>query len=352
MTLLAMDGTAGELARLFGVQLVTIFYQVVLPILLIAAIGHALQWRFRLDPATLTRMNLYFVVPGLVYYALVSAEVTAGQVGTAVGFGVAMVLGLLLVSNVVARLRGLPPDQRRVMMMTVTFYNSGNYGLPLQSLAFRRHGLEETAFALQTVLTIVQNVSNFTLGIVLAASGRRDRHWRENLLAIAKFPPLYALAAALITIQVRAHLSPAQAERVAPYVAPFWIAVSHVGRAMVAVALFTLGAQLAAVRRIAHAYPVKVSVLLRLLGGPALGLELIYLLMAIGRPVDPFVAQVLLISTSTPTAVNCMLLCMEFDNHPDYAARVVLYSTLLSPITVTLVVFLAQSNLLPGFRMG
>ena len=44
-----------------------------------------------------------------------------------------------------------------------------------------------------------------------------------------------------------------------------------------------------------------------------------------------------------------MLLCLEFDNHPDFAARAVLYSTLLSPVTVTLVVFLAQSKLLPGF---
>jgi len=58
------------------------------------------------------------------------------------------------------------------------------------------------------------------------------------------------------------------------------------------------------------------------------------------------VAQVLLISTSTPTAVNCMLICMEFDNHPDFVARTVFYSTLLSPFTVTLAILLAHSGAL------
>jgi len=84
------------------------------------------------------------------------------------------------------------------------------------------------------------------------------------------------------------------------------------------------------------------TVMLRLLAGPALGLGLIYL-MGID---DPFLAQVLLISASTPTAVSLMLLCMEFKAHPNFIARSVIYSTLLSPITVTLTIFLAQSGLL------
>ena len=109
------------------------------------------------------------------------------------------------------------------------------------------------------------------------------------------------------------------------------------------------GHQLALVRRDGAAYPVKLSVALRLLGGPLLGLGVFYSLRTAGLVMAPFEAQVLLISTSFPTAVNCMLLCLEFHNHPDYAAQAVLYSTLLSPISVTLTIFLAQSHLLPGF---
>jgi predicted permease len=41
-----------------------------------------------------------------------------------------------------------------------------------------------------------------------------------------------------------------------------------------------------------------------------------------------------------------MLLCVAFDNHPDFAARSVFYSTLLSPITLTMVIYLSRSGLL------
>jgi predicted permease len=88
-----------------------------------------------------------------------------------------------------------------------------------------------------------------------------------------------------------------------------------------------------------HRYPIKMSVLLRLLGAPALALLLAWVLGLHG-----FLARVLVVSAAMPTALNVMLLCLEFDNHPDYAARAVFYSTLISPITVTLVVFLAKSE--------
>jgi len=91
-----------------------------------------------------------------------------------------------------------------------------------------------------------------------------------------------------------------------------------------------------------HAYPVRTSVFLKLLVAPCIGVALTFLL-----GLDGLLAQVLIISTSMPTAVNVMLLCLEFDNNPDYAARAVFYSTLLSPVTVTLTISIARSGLLP-----
>jgi predicted permease len=56
-------------------------------------------------------------------------------------------------------------------------------------------------------------------------------------------------------------------------------------------------------------------------------------------------------TTTAPTAVNCALLCLQFQNHPDFAARAVFYSTLVSPITVTGIIFLVQGNFLQRFVM-
>ncbi len=325
-------------------QLAQIFYQIVLPILLLAGIGWLLQRRAGLEMQTMTRLNFFLVVPGLIYFSVVDpkAQVTPADVVTIVGFSAAMLAALAATTFLAALIRRVPGDQRNAMLMITMFYNSGNYGLPLQELAFRSAELSQWASTRQVFVILTQNLTNFTVGILLAAGGRRRGQLRENLRAIAKFPPIYALAAALVTVQIRTWVG--DDPRAAAAVRPFWQVVQYVRGAFIAVALVTLGAQLGTLRRGGNRYPVKLSVLLRLLGGPALGLALVYLFRLQGP-----LAQLLLISTSTPTAVNCMLLCLQFDNHPDYAARAVFYSTLLSPITVTLTIFLAQSGLLGRF---
>jgi len=76
------------------------------------------------------------------------------------------------------------------------------------------------------------------------------------------------------------------------------------------------------------------ALLLRLCAGPLLGFLLVWLLGIRG-----FLAPAIVVSTSFPTAVNSALLAMEFDNEPDFAAASVFYSTLLSAITVSFVIF-------------
>lgn len=191
---------------------------------------------------------------------------------------------------------------------------------------------------LQVFVMVVQNVVGFTLGIMLAAGKLTDGQWRKNLIHIVKFPPIYALAVALLTVYMRKVLGE-RAGDVATALRPVWDTVIFARSGFIVIALTTLGAQLAAVERGDGRGPVATSVLLRLVAGPLVGFTLLKLLGWTGP-----VAQVLLISTSTPTAVTCLLLCMEFDNNPAYVARCVFYSTLLSPITVTLTILLAHSG--------
>jgi len=326
-------------------QLGEIFYTIVLPILSLAAIGWLLQRRLGLEMDTLRRLNFYFVMPAMIYYSLLTAEVRVRDVALVVGFTVACLIIQGSITYAAGRLRRLPPDVRRAMMLTTMLHNSGNYGMPLQGLAFSGTS-QAGAVGWQTFVMITQNLFTFTIGILIVAGGGGGRRWRENLLHIAKFPPIYALAAALVTLLIRKGLD--LAPGVPGSVAPLWEVIKLTRGAFIPVALVTLGAQLALVSREKHGYPVKLSVLLRLLGGPAIALGVVTALRCtVG--IAPLAAQVLLISASTPTAVNCMLMCLEFQNHPDYAARAVLYSTLLSPITVTLTILLAQGGVLPGF---
>jgi malate permease and related proteins len=312
---------------------------IVLPVMLLVVLGFVIQKRLGLDMPTLVRLNFYVVVPGMIYFAVVDSALSAGDVAVVVGFTLLAMCVWAGLTYTVARLRGVPVDQRRAMLMTSLFYNSGNIGLPVQELAFRATPFGGTAaMGIQVYVLVVQNIASFTLGIVLAAGNLSGGRWRKNLAPIARFPPIYALIAALLTVYVRRSLGD-RAGGVAQSLQPFWETVVLAKSGFIVVALITLGAQLAVVERGDGKGPVAISVLLRLIAGPLVGFTLLKLLGLTGP-----VAQVLLISTSMPTAVTCLLLCMEFDNHPSYVARTVFYSTLLSPITVTLTILLAQSG--------
>lgn len=324
-------------------QLGQVFYRVVLPVLLLAGIGYVLQRVAALDMNTLKHLNFYFVIPALIYYSLLTSDVSVGDTFIVAGFTVVMLAGLSVLSYLFLRLRKVPPDRRSAAMMTVIFYNSGNFGLPVQDLAFGPLGLGAWAMSRQVFVMLTQNFATFTYGVMLAAAGKKDRHWKENMQHVAKFPPLYALLAALITLGIGRLLGDS-APAVASALEPLWRVIVYIKEAFLAVALCTLGAQLALVKQSRNNYPVKLSVILRLLVAPLLALGLIYLFGISG-----YLAQMLLIASCSPTAVNAMLMCLEFDNHSDFAARTVFYSTVFSPFTVTLVIFMAQSGLLPGF---
>ncbi len=321
-----------------------IFYFVVLPMLLLAGLGFVIQRTLGLDMPTLTRMNFYFVTPGMVYFSLVSSQITAGQVGMILAFSLATMALVGAATLLAAWLQKVPRDQHNAMLMTTVLNNSGNFGLPLQDLAFRGMGLGGVSMSYQVFVMLVQNVSHFTLGVLLAA-GKGKRPWKENLLYVAKFPALYALAAALITVYVRGQLGD-HAPKAARALEPFWEVARQLRMAYVPVALATLGAQLALIPRGADHYPIPASLVLRLLAAPLLGLAVIYALNIRG-----FLAQVLLIGSAVPSSVNSALLCLQFNNHPNYVAKTVFYSTLLSALTVTVVIFLAQGGFLRQLAM-
>ncbi len=322
-------------------DILNIAWTIVLPVMLLVGIGFTLQKRLGLHMPTMVRLNFYLVVPGIVYFSVVNSELAAGDVGRMVGFTLGAMCVWAGLTYTVAKLRGVPADQRRAMLMTSIFYNSGNYGLPVQELAFRNTTFGSNgATSLQVFVLIVQNVTTFSFGVLLAAGKPADGQWRKTLLQIVRFPPIYALTAGLLTIFIRNQLGD-NAAGAARFLSPFWDTIVFAKNGFIVVALVTLGAQLALVERGEGKGPVATSVLLRLVAGPLVGFTLLKMLGWTGP-----VAQVLLISTSMPTAVNCLLMCMEFDNHPAFVARSVFYSTLLSPITITLTILLAQSGAL------
>lgn len=311
---------------------------IVLPVLVLIALGYALQKYFGMDMKTLVRLNFYVVVPAVIYVKVVTTQLTGSDVLYIMGFHLLCMACWAVITLLVAQLRGIPKDQRRAMIMGSIFCNSGNFGLPVQEMAFRARGYGDQALAMQVFVMLTQNVTTFTIGILLAAGTFTRKQAMQNVKHILRFPPIYALAAALLTILIGKHY-PAPSANLSYYLTPIWQALNYMANGFVVVALVSTGAQLALVKFGHKKYPVKWTLFLRLIIGPVVGLLLIYLLGWEGRGMY---AQVLLIGCASPVSVNCVLMCIEFDNHPDYIAQSVFYSTILSPITVTSTILLAQ----------
>ncbi len=77
-------------------------------------------------------------------------------------------------------------------------------------------------------------------------------------------------------------------------------------------------------------------VILKLVAAPIVSYLLIRLF-----GIDGFLGRVLLIGTANPTAINTLLMCMKFDNHPGLVAKAVLYTTVLAPLVVTPIITVA-----------
>src|SRR5699024_349909 len=116
-----------------------------------------------------------------------------------------------------------------------------------------------------------------------------------------------------------------------------WVPANYIADAMVAIALLTLGAQVAQLKIAKQLSSVYVSVTIRLLIAPFIALGIMY---AFG--LSGILAQALFISAAMPTSVNSAVIAQEYNNHPQLAAQIVLFSTLMSTFTVTLIIYLSR----------
>lgn len=307
----------------------------ILPIICIVCLGFLMGKKFPMDVKTLSKLNFYVFVPTFTFYQIYTTVLPDSMLWVLI-FALSMLLLNHLLARGIGRVRKYDTGMRNAFMNALMFYNSGNIGVPLITLVFS--GVPfiidgETpylapALALQIVVLIVQNLSVNTLGFYNASMGKK-MGWKEALISIFTMPTVYAIPLAFLL------------KYCLPYDLtqfPLWAAVVYLKNGLVPIALFTLGVQLSRTKVSKPSLDVGMAVFLRLIGGPLLAMLLILLFRF-----DNFTAQVLMMSSAVPTALNTALIAMERDNYPDFAAQTVLYATLLSPLSLTCVVFLSRT---------
>ncbi|AGC67285.1 auxin efflux carrier [Thermoclostridium stercorarium subsp. stercorarium DSM 8532] len=303
----------------------------IIPIFALICMGILIDRKFHLDVSTLSKINLYFFVPAFVFVNIYTTKIPLDML-KALGVVILILAINWIYGTVIGKLRRFDVGMTNAFVNSIMFYNSGNFGVPLITLIYSSKPFivdGETpyldfALTVQVIVLIVQNLSTNNLGVFNAskASGGVKVALKKALTLPA---PYFVIAAFLL--------------KLLPYDLtqfPLWPAFNYVRNGLVAVALLTMGVQLSQTKFHLKNPDVYLSVFSRLIMGPVFAFILVLLFGIKG-----IMAQVLIISSGCPTAINTALISVEFKNHPDFASQVVMVATLLSAITLTGVIYFA-----------
>lgn len=300
--------------------MLSVFFEVVLPVVLVAALGAALG-RWRGTPAEpLAAVVFYLFTPALVFDSLANSELAADRSLRIAGVAAAVYAAGYAAASGWSSLRRHEPPQRAAFALAATSQNTGNMGIAVALLAFGRAG-EEIA-----VLTWVVNAALITsAGIAIASLPGGSP--RRALAAPFAYPALYAAALGLAANGADARL-PVAIE------AP----IATLADAAVPAMLVVLGLQLArGAGGPGERADTAAACALRLLAGPpiALGASL-----ALG--LDGEARAVAVVLGGMPTAVIATIVATEFGVRPHFVTRAVAASTLASVLTLTPLIALVR----------
>jgi len=313
-------------------SLVSIFATAILPIVAIAGVGVVLGRTTDVEPGPLNTVTLYVLVPALVFHSLATTTLSGGTLAAVVLGVVAYHVAMLALAEGVGRLLGESDPLLAAIVLTATFSNSGNYGIPVSEFAFGAAGRSTAVLYLST-----QSVLTYSLAVYVASRGGGSGGL-AGIKRVFELPLVYAVAAALLA---------RYAGLVPPVDSTAMATVELVGEAAIPVLLLMLGVQLARTDYGSALARVGVPTVLKLAVAP---LVAVGVALAVGFD-QPTVGRVFVLESAMPSAISPLLLLTEFADVevdgltiPEYVSTVILVTTLLSIPLLTGVIALLRSG--------
>jgi len=298
-----------------------ILLDIIFPIFLLIGAGAVLQRAIRLDLSTLSTLTVYFLLPAVCFVNIYESKMSSELISHTLVFLLLFNILLILTSMFIAKVNKFDRKLTATFKNSMVLSNSGNYGLPVSELVFAAN---PAGMSIQIIISIFQNLLTFTYGFFNSVSA--ESSGLDILRKIIRLPVIYALLLAItlkwLNIEIPEFL---------------WRPIENSSNAFLAVALVTLGAQVAFLKITRISRPIVWIVIGRLIISPIVGLLVIFTLGLTG-----ITAQALFIASSFPSSRNSALLALEYDNYPEYASQAVLLTTIISSITVAVVVYLSK----------
>jgi len=293
-------------------ELLGLFANNLLPVLLAAGTGYALAARTRISPHALAQVAFYIFSPCLVYQIILDHHLHVGDLGRMAGYVVVSLGCLGAVAYLVGRGRGWSRPHTAAVVLVVLLPNAGNFGLSANLFAFGDAGLAQAS-----LFFVTSAVLSYTVGVLVASLGRRPV--RAALLDLFRVPAVWAVGAGFLVEGTGASLP-----------GPVARTIELLAAACIPVFLVVLGMQLHGARWRGKKGSMGFAVAMRLGGGVAIALVLVPLFGLGGAA-----RQAATLQSAMPSAVISIILASQYDVEPEFVTAVVFATTVLSPLTLT-----------------
>jgi predicted permease len=327
-------------------QVISVFYSITLPIILLICFGWVGQRLLRTDVSSLNRFVLYLLLPPLLLNAFGGASLDLNlllQLSTVSG---TQTIALAIIGYLLAFSLRVPPHTRAVVALAIAFPNSVNFGLPLVELS-----IGPQAITAQAVNGAIHSLFIVSVGLTMLALGGgpkrpdpmngADLDGGLDFSASARGTPMGAVATGV----ARSLINPVIVAvllglgmRIYGVSLPSALSVpmGWIAEAFAPVALIVLGAQIAVARWVRAPLALIVGCVGTLVFAPALTIAGLWLNDFQGyMALDDQTRLLAFINGALPTGALLALLGAEYGRDRDLPAMIVLMSTLLSPLTLT-----------------
>ena len=314
-------GSYGRVSKSTSTSVILLIFQtVIVPIFLVIFVGYAFQRLGAIETKAVSDVVLHILTPCLVFTSITGASWAGGDWLKVSALAAATTFTLIILSWIIARAIHLNRELAVAFVLSTSFMNAGNFGLPLSLLAFGDKGL---GFAV--VFFVATAILMFTVGAFVACSSRGG--FKQALANLIRLPLIYALVAAVLVKIIG--LSPPQ------FVMQ---AANLMSQAAIPTMLVLLGMDLAS-----SGIQWSNSARWRLVTLSA-GLKLLFPVLFVSVAADliglvGLSAKITVLQASMPTAVFVTLLTLKFGGDSSFATSVILLSTLISIGTLTLLLF-------------
>ena len=293
-------------------ELLRLFTNNLLPVLFVAGSGYIAGKWLNVEARSISRVVFYFFSPCLLFNLLVSSQLNNNDILRMVGFTIATVLSMAAITWFSGRVLKLERKMLAAVIICVMTLNAGNYGLSLSLFAFG-----EEALAYASLFFVPSAIITYTVGVTIASMGKSSL--ADSLKGLIKIPAVYAVVLALVFIYLNWEL-PLSLSRT----------ITLLGDAAIPGMLLVLGLQLQNNHRTYNRRALFLANGMRLLGGMGVGFVMATIFGLQGMAYNAGVLE-----ASMPTAVLSTILATEYDVEPAFVTTAVFSSTLLSPLTLT-----------------